>query len=223
MENKQKLMFPFLTVETENGKSYGGSQKWFSYRFLKRSGCGVISAANVICYIKGKRTITKAEYMDIAKNLWKYDLPVFPGIGMNGLTLMFGMNRYFKRTGLPYHAVWKISGEKMLSRIDGMLEEELPVILSIGPNFPKIWGKEKLSLYQISGNGQRIPVVKTKAHFVTVTGRCGKWMKISSWGKEYEIDQQEFKDYIKDHSSSLVSNILYISKRKPGSECGIIR
>lgn len=214
MENKQKLTLPFLIVETETGASYGGSQKWFPYGFLKRSGCGVIGAANVICCIRGKRKITKAEYMDISEQLWKRDLPVLPGIGMNGLTLMVGMNRYLKRAGLPYRAAWKISRKTMLSRIDQMLAEELPVILSIGPNAPKIWGKESVSLYQKSSAGQMIVVTKTKAHFVTVTGREERWLRISSWGKEYYIDWNELKEYIAGYSSSLVSNILYISKKK---------
>lgn len=202
----------FLQVEARHGMSFGGNQAWFPYKFLKKTGCGVISAANVLLYRKGKQQISETEYMDFAKHLWKYYLPVIPGFGMNGLTLMLGMNRYFYRNQLPYKAWWKISGKKMLNRIDWMLEQDFPVILSVGPNFPKFWGKQKLNLYVKQEAETYRPAVKTTAHFVTVTGREGQWLRISSWGKEYYLNVREYQEYVKTYSSSLVSNILYISE-----------
>lgn len=207
------LKHTFLQIETQKENCYGGNQKWFPYSFLRKSGCGVISAANVILYLKGKRRITQAEYMDTAKELWKYDLPVLPGIGMNGMTLALGMNRYFRRNKLPYRACWKLSGKKLLQRIDRQLAEEIPVILAIGPDFPKLWEHHCLQLYGKLQKDQFVPVVKTRAHYVTVTGREGQWFSISSWGKEYYIDLNELKTYIRENSSSLVSNMIYISKK----------
>lgn len=204
----------FLQVEARQGKAFGGNQAWFPYRFLQKTGCGVISAANVLLYRKGKQHISETEYMDFAKHLWKYYLPVIPGFGMNGLTLMLGMNRYFYTNHFPYQAWWKISGKKMLHRIDRMLEQDFPVILSVGPNFPKFWGKQKLNLHVKQEDGTYRPAVKTKAHFVTVTGREGQWLRISSWGKEYYLNVREYQEYVKKYSSSLVSNILYITNYK---------
>ncbi len=204
------LKRPFHQVETKNGIAYGGNQAWFPYRFLRKTGCGVISAADVLLYIGGKEKVSEKEYMDFAKKLWLYYLPVIPGFGMNGLTLMLGMNRYFINQSLPYRACWKLSGRKMLRRIDKMLAKNLPVILSVGPNFPKFWGKEKLNFYIKTRDRKYIPAVKTSAHFVTVTGRDGLWLKISSWGKEYYIDIREYKEYVKQYSSPLVSNIIEI-------------
>lgn len=212
------LKHTFLKIETQTEISYGGNQKWFPYSFLKKSGCGVIGAANVILYLKGKRTITRMEYMDTAKELWKYYLPVLPGLGMNGLILTLGMNRYFRRNALPYRAYWKVSGKKLLQRIDQQLADDIPVILSIGPDFPKLWERHSLQLYERVQNARLIPAVKTRAHYVTVTGREGQWLRISSWGKEYYLNLKEFQTYIQMYNTSLVSNILYVSK-KPKKEC----
>lgn len=202
------LKRPFLRVEIAQKKAYGGNQAWFPYRFLKKTGCGVISAANVLLYLKGKQQVTEAEYNDFAKYLWKYYLPVIPGFGMNGLTLMLGLNRYFYRKKLPYRACWRISGKKMLPRIDKMLAEDIPVILAVGPDFPAFRGKQTVNLYVKADGGKYVPAAKTRAHFVTVTAREGQWLLISSWGKEYYLNIREYQEYVRRFSSPLVSNII---------------
>ncbi len=210
----KKLKTPDLKVQCQNGVFYGGNQAWFPYKFLQKTGCGVISAANVLLHIQKKEIVSEEEYMEFAKKLWRGYLPVIPGFGMNGLTLMMGLNRYFYKHGMPYNACWKISAGRMLSRIDQMLSKDLPVILAVGPNFPKIWEKQTLNFYTKTKEETYIPTVKVRAHFVTVTGRDGVWLKISSWGKEYYIDIREYRNYVKNHSWSLVSNIICIKKRK---------
>lgn len=207
----RNLKHPYLRVEKNHTMAYGGNQSWFPYKFLRNCGCGVISAADVLLHLRGKENLSEKEYMDFAKKLWKYYLPVIPGMGMNGLTLMIGLNRYFIKHKMPHRAFWNMSGSKMVSRIDEMLKKDIPVIFSIGPNFPKFWGKEKLNLYIKGGEAEYIPVTKVKAHFVTITGREGKYLQISSWGKAYYIDLREYRTYVKKHSSFLVSNIMYIT------------
>ena len=206
----RSLKYPYLKVEKNHKMAYGGNQSWFPYKFLRNCGCGVISAADVLLYLKGKETVSEAEYMDFAKTLWLYYLPVIPGFGMNGITLMVGLNRYFIRNKMSYRAYWKVSGRKILSRIDEMLKKDIPVIFSVGPNFPKFWGNEKMTLYTKTAAGNYAPAAKVKAHFVTVTGRDGMYLQISSWGKEYYIDMREYREYVKRYSSFLVSNMIYI-------------
>lgn len=201
-------------VITDNNNTYfGGDQSWFPYRFLKNSGCGVIAGAEVLLHLKRRGKISKLEYMDFATDLWKHFLPVIPGFGMNGLTLAAGLNRYFRKKNMPYRAFWCISAGKMSCRVRQMLKNDIPVILSIGPNFPMFWRGEKLTLYR-KVNDTFVASVKTKAHFVTVTGWEGRMIRISSWGKEYYIDDGEYRDYVKKHSCPLVSNIVYIRKKK---------
>lgn len=207
------LKRPFHQVVSEHTIAYGGNQAWFPYRFLRKTGCGVISAADVLMHLQGKESMSEEAYMTFAKHLWMYYLPVIPGFGMNGLTLMWGLNLYFARNKMPYYACWKISAGKMMARIDEMLGRDIPVILAVGPNFPNFRGKEKLNFY-IKNNDKLIPGTKINAHFVTVTAREGAYLKISSWGKEYYIDIREYKSYVRRFSSPLVSNIVCIEKRK---------
>lgn len=207
------LKRPYITVKTKDGTSYGGNQAWFAYRFLRKRGCGVISAADGLLYLKGYQTLPQKEYTAFATELWKFYLPVIPGFGMNGLTLMAGLNGYFIKNKLPYRACWGISSKKLIRRVDEMLSKDLPVILAIGPNFPKFWGKKTVTLYRKDAQGQYAPAAKTKAHFVTVTGREGQKLRISSWGKEYWINLLEYEEYVRSFSSPLVSNIVYVKNK----------
>ena len=207
------LRTPFHRIITKDQIAYGGNQAWFSYRFLRKTGCGVISAADVLLHLQGRETMSEEAYMEFAKNLWMHYLPVIPGFGMNGLTLMTGLNLYFRKHQLPYRAWWKISSGKMITRIDQMLEIDIPIIFAVGPNFPKFWGKVKLNFY-VKNNDKYVPATKICAHFVTVTGREGAFLKISSWGKEYYIDIREYRAYVSRFSSPLVSNIICIKMRK---------
>ena len=209
-----RLKSQYHFVNTKTGTAYGGNQAWFPYKFLRKTGCGVISASDVLMHMQGKAELSEQEYMEFAKHLWLHYLPVIPGFGMNGLTLMLGLNRYFVNHHMPYRACWKLSAKKMLNRIDEMLEKDIPAILAVGPNFPDFWGKKKLNFYTKTSIGTYIPDAKTKAHFVTVTGRDGIYLQISSWGKEYYIDLREYREYVRGCSSPLVSNIICITEKK---------
>ena len=208
------LKHPYLQVKVRNGLSFGGNQRWMPYKFLKNWACGVISAADVLLHLKGKHQVTEAEYLDFAKGLWKFYLPVIPGFGMNGITLMIGMNRYFVKEKMPYRANWNIRGKKLLSRIDDMLSRDIPVIFSVGPNFPKFWGKQAVNLYKKTAQENYVPASKTRGHYMIITGREGMWLQISSWGKEYYLDFSEYQEYIRKHSSYMVSNIICIKELK---------
>lgn len=204
----------FIHIKGKEEIAFGGNQAWFQHKFLKNSGCGVISATDLLLHMQGKRQMTETEYLEFAKKLWWKYFPVIPGFGMNGLTLMAGLNRYFHKHGISKKAFWGISGKKMLPRMDAMLSQDLPVILAVGPNFPFFWGKQKLVFYTKTTDGKYVPSAKTKAHYVTVIGRDGVYWQISSWGKEYYIDIREYRAYVKHYSSPLVSNIICIQEKK---------
>ena len=210
----KRLKNPYLQVELPAGKSFGGNQGWMPYQFLKKSACGVIGAADVILHLKGRHQMSEKEYIAFTKNLWKKYLPVIPGIGMNSITLMIGMNRYFAKEQMPYRAVWNIRGKKMLSLIDQMLSKDIPIIFSVGPNFPKFWGKQAVRLYTKNAEGTYLPASKVRAHFMIITGRDDMWLQISSWGKEYYLNFVEYREYVCRYSSFFVSNIICIKKIK---------
>ena len=209
-----KLQSAFHLVKTKQGTFYGGNQSWFPYGFLRRVGCGVISATDVLLHLQKVEEISEEAYVEFAKRLWKGYFPVIPGFGMNGLGLMIGMNLYFKKYQMPYLAYWNIFGRKMFAKIDRMLDKDLPAVLAIGPNFPFIWKKEKLSFYTKVNENQYLPAAKVNAHFVTVTGREGEWIRISSWGKEYYFKIGEYREYVRNHSNSVLSNVLILKKKR---------
>lgn len=210
----KSLKQPYLEIEFESGASYGGNQGWFSKKYLRDSACGVIGAADVILHLLGKKKMPEAEYMEFAEMLQKRFLPVIPKYGMNGLALMFGLNRYFQKQKMPYCCFWGLSGKKMISRMDKMLEKDIPVIFSVGPNFPNFWGRQSVKLYKKTADENYVPVSKARAHYMIATGREGRWILLSSWGKKYYMDYMEYREYVKKYSSPIVSNIICIKEIK---------
>lgn len=210
----KKLKQPYLRIELDRETSYGGNQGWFSKKYLRDSACGVIGAADVISHLKGKDKMSEAEYMEFAGMLQKRYLPVIPKYGINGLVLMFGLNRYFQKQKMPYRCFWGMSGRKMISRMDQMLENDIPVILSVGPNFPNFWGKQSVKLYKKITDEKYVPVSKARAHYMIATGRAGTWIRLSTWGREYYMDYKEYREYVRTYSSPIVSNIVCIKEIK---------
>ena len=102
-----------------------------------------------------------------------------------------------------------------------MLEDDIPVILAIGNNFPFVWGKKELYLYVNDEEGKNEqgaePVYRKSfgvyGHFVVVTAIEGNCLTVSSWGKKYYINIDEYDAYVKKHSIHLYSNILSIKKK----------
>ena len=100
-----------------------------------------------------------------------------------------------------------------------MLEAQIPVVLAVGPNFPMLWGNQRLIFYEKDGMLYH-PKTTTKAHYVTITEIDGEWLTISSWGKKYYIKKAEYEMYVRKHSNYLFSNILVIQgKRKHDILC----
>ena len=115
-------------------------------------------------------------------------------------------------------ASWCVRPGRILPRIEEMLRQDFPVILAIGPNFPRFWGKRKVVLYR-KENGEYLPSTDIKAHFVVVTGMMDGYLQISSWGKEYYLSWTEYQRYMKKYSTCLTSNICRIQvKRKKRKE-----
>ncbi|MCR5310980.1 MAG: hypothetical protein K6E32_06155 [Lachnospiraceae bacterium] len=223
------LLKPLFEVNTENENAYGGAQHWFPKKRLQNSGCGVIACANIIAQTdtpskharyatcpdpaakeqgKAARTIDQDTYMRLARKMSFY-LPVIPGLGINGVVLAIGINLYFLFHGLPYIAFWGISRRRRDKRIRQMLSDNIPVCLSIGPNFPNIFGKHFVTLYRKQG-GNYLPDTNINAHYVSVTGIDDDWYEISSWGRRLYINKSEYDTYVKKHTGYLLSNILCV-------------
>ena len=220
---REELKKPYAAVRLPGGYSAGGSQMWLDNKVIQKCGCGAVAAYDLFRYltdIPGIRSahaeMSKDEYcIQLARIQHRYFPLIYPS-GINGLMLVAGINRLFRENGLPFHAKWAASKDKLFDRIEHMLSEDFPVILAVGPNFPFFWQKHGVNLYRRDRNGVIRSVSKIRGHYVTVLAMDDEWMKISSWGQIFEINLKEYMDYVKKHSNHLFSNIVLIERKKTG-------
>ena len=203
--------------------SYGGSQSLYENRKTRALGCGIAGSASVILYMEALKnnafSITRDRFFALSNELKKY-MPIIPGLGVNAYVIAFGLNRYFKKHGLGYHARWNFLPFGKWKNMERMLKNDIPVILAIGLNFPKVWGKRELDLYEkTGGQGETADrslkrYCSVRGHFVVVTGMNKDLLTISSWGKKLYIKIDEFKKYVLKYSTHLYSNIVVIKKNR---------
>ncbi len=209
-----------------DGRTFAaGDQNWFPKAYLRKCGCGLTAAADLLLYLRAPdcqtgifrgippgRCIPPEVYDRYAEAFRRRFPPVLPPFGMNAAALWLGVNGCFRAYRLPYRARWGVRPTRLWSEIERMLRQGVPVILCIGPNFPLFWQKHKLTLYVRDGEQVR-PAARTAAHFVTVTGIGPEWLRIVSWGKVYYIRKTEYIRYVKEHSNFLLCNILHVHKK----------
>ena len=206
------LSRPYLQISDGKSLSYGGSQMRSDNNMIRKCGCGPVAALDLCAYLEGRdRTpIPLEEYNRELERLCRRFFLLIPNIGINCIGLIAGLNLMFWEKHLPYRAFWAASGGRLWERAEEMLRRNIPVILSIGPNFPRFWGKDRLNFYVRLQDGRFLPAVSTKAHYVTVTGLDENWLRISSWGRQYYINRREYEAYIRKHSNYLVSNLVVV-------------
>lgn len=223
------LRYPYFSIKLQNEQSFGGSQTWSSSRMMRKYGCGVVGMADVLLYLGLHQTSCETDLLygmlreDGLLSYPRYErylikmrrryLSIIPGFGVPGFFLPVAMNHYFRHYRIDLRASWCIRPGKILPRIEEMLRQDMPVILAIGPNFPFVWGRQKVTLYR-KDNGEYLPASEIKAHFVVVTGMMDGYLQISSWGKEYYLSWAEYQRYMKKYSTCLTSNICRIREKK---------
>ena len=222
------LQHPFISVLVGSGPSYGGGQQFSDNHMISRCGCGIIAAADTLLYLdryhlygeipflrelSASSPLPRESYNELIRRLRRRYFPMIPYAGINGIMLMVGMQRFFHDNAMPYTARWCTSRSRLWPRIEEMLREDLPVIMSVGPNFPIFWGNKRACFYVNRREEGLVPAANVKAHYFTVTGMDDKWLRISSWGRLYYLNRLEFEAYVTEHSAGFISNILYIQKK----------
>lgn len=261
---------------------YGGSQmwfpkdRWFSKNYiLYHYGCGTIATADLFLYLairneayrnpiteavlQGTESAYYADYLNYVKKIDSYYTKTKRFVAVLGPHIATAINDYSRMFGLKYRAKWKwsLTYYDMLEAMEDMLSLDIPVILSIGPNTPKLWGRKGISFYQQysvevprkkSDKGKpskedaaaekskeerlRTEVSETElryrynpvkeninSHYVTVTGvykdplAATIMLHISSWGSEYYINYEEYRDYVNDIGGMMTSSIVSISRK----------
>ena len=215
----------YISVDNGLRRTFGGNQMASASRTMREVGCGVIAALDLLLYLCRFHSdcecgffaaaaedgcIDEREYDELAQKLSRRFFPMIPKLGINGLMLAAGLNRFFRHYSLPYRAGWGFCSGKLFAEIENMLARDIPVVLSVGPNFPLFWQNHELSFYASRSDGTLYRACGIKAHYVTVTGIDAQRLQISSWGRVYYIDRGEYMDYIRRHSGSIVSNIVKI-------------
>ena len=223
-----QLKHPYPGILQIGLSSFGGNQRWLTSTVLQRCGCGVVAALDLVRYlhlyrdgcassffvgIADSANLPCPVYDLCAKRMQRGYVPVLWPIGTDGLSLAAGVNRYFRRYQIPLHAVWGLSHRRLWERIEEMLQQDIPVVLSIGNNFPRIWRREKAALYRKAADDSLRETCRVRAHFVTVTALDGEWMQVSSWGSAYWIRRKEYEEFCRKQSSSPLCNILYITDK----------
>ena len=223
------LLHPYISVRLDGQYSYGGGQQFSDRDMVRRCGCGIVAALDTLLYLyrfhdseliplfsglREDRPVPRERYNELVDHLRRHYLPMIPYAGINGLMLAVGMQRFFRRYALPYSCRWCFSGKELWGRIDSMLANDIPVIMSVGPNLPFFWHNETTRFYARHPSGELQPSSGAHSHYFTVTGMDEDWLRISSWGRKYYVNRNEFEHYARRKSIPLVCNILYI-ERKP--------
>lgn len=106
--------------------------------------------------------------------------------------------------------------QALCNAITASLEQDLPVILGIGPGvhqclLPKSERGINFYLYNKKTDAYA-PVKKVRSHFVVVTGIKDDLLTVSSWGCKYYISLTEYARYSKLDMFGLFSNIIYLTE-----------
>ena len=204
---------------------YGGCQTQMSQKALRRCGCGLVCALDLLIYLHRwhgcgtpflegleANPIDAALYEQKITRLRRRWLPIVYPLGTSGLALAWGLGRFFRKFGLPLRARWAVKWERLFPTVEEMLKKDIPVILAVGQSFPRIWRKDKLTFYRKTADGEYRPASATRAHFVNVTGIDGHWLQVASWGRCYYVNREEFCQFAKQYSLRWLCNIVYIQE-----------
>ena len=223
------LRKPYISVDYAGSPSFGGDQRRCKDKVIQRCGCGVVAALDVLLYLtrwnsevnipafaalSATTPLPQPDYEQALGLLRREYFPLFYPFGMNGLTLCLGINLFFRRHSLPYTSRWSVPKAELWQRMAEMLEQDIPVILAVGPSFPRFWRKTGACFCRPAAEGAYIPAVSVRAHFVTATGMDDEWVELSSWGCRYYLSRKEFERYTKECSNSLLCSILSIKHKK---------
>ena len=211
------LNHPYIQIANGRHLSYGGSQMSSEHAVIRKCGCGPVAALDTVWYLEHRgdtEPLPLLTYNTELNVLCRRYFPLVPPFGINGLIFVLGLNRLLHDRKIPYRARWMVSGSRLWARVEDMLRRDLPVILSVGPNFPAFWQNNRLPFYVCDSSGSFTRATATKGHFVTVTGLDETWVQISSWGRKYFINRMEYERYTKANSCYAFSNLVYLKHIK---------
>ncbi|NLC17836.1 MAG: hypothetical protein GX757_01225 [Clostridiales bacterium] len=236
----------------------------FSKDYILRTyGCGTIATADILLYLAmqnealrtdltsavlqnridclqqstNKNTVYYESYVPYVRKIDRDYTHTRHIIAVLGPKVARAINSYshIYNLGLKASWRWKLTYYDMLEIMEEMLGKDIPVILSIGPNCPNLWGKKGIAFYErreidyYDSDGRQTAKSKpyyyqsveqaVNGHYVVVTGIIKDeitsriMLRISSWGKMYYINYEEYRDYIDTASSTWLSSLVQIKRK----------
>ena len=208
---------------------FGGNQGWFINDYksnISRQGCGIISAIDATLYLNEVHEINVDSYKEMVYKFTK--VCPLSEVFMHELFSRFAIgitpwqiSKYLRKTlNGNYNIKWNgIHGHRdLLLKIEQMLDADIPVI----------WGlysfKNRLTLYQVDKETGEFKESKTvNSHYVNAISvrRNSRgdalhriMIEVSSWGRRYYIDFDEYLAYAKQSfASKYFSNLIIISPK----------
>ena len=223
----------YIQVEDDKRISFGGNQGWILNRRLSGYGCGLVAIGDIILYLTKTGRMRrmpenevlctdipcdKNEYLEYLCRLEKKYFHISYLIrGITGFGLVIGFNLLAVKQKSDFRASWGVPVGRIGDVIKKSLERDIPVLFSVGANFPWVLGKRRVTLYE-KQDGIYKQSTQTQKHYMTITGMVrddsmGELFQISSWGREYYMSRQEYEEYIHRYSIGLLTNILYIREK----------
>lgn len=223
------LQHRYPGIHQQSGSTLGGSQRLLKSATLQRCGCGVVATLDLVRYLHLYRPGFSTDFFSDANEqvllpLPLYDLyaqrmrrnyvPVIYPVGSTGFGLAGGLNRYFRQYHLPLKARWGVPKAQLWQCVAEMLNDDLPVILSVGNRFPKLWEKRGAALHRKHADQTFYEAAQAHGHYVTVLSTDDQWLRITSWGREYYLSKEEFRRYCDSNSLSILCNIVYLTHKQ---------
>ena len=174
-----KLDYIKITNE-KGGVMHGGNQSRFSSN-IRRSGCGMIAACDMLLYMQNKKALSDSDYMQYIteKSTDFFYKHHFNLIGVAAYRIVY----FFRKQGYNFRFLprRRLKGNLFEQLIKKTLDSGTPVIVRIGLNGKKLPYKVT---YTVNG---RVSQGTLSWHYITVTGMENGILSYSSWGATGEM------------------------------------
>ena len=168
---------------------HGGNQSHFS-RNIKRSGCGMIAACDMLLYKQNKKALSDSDYKQFiteksASFFYKRHVNL---IGVAAYRIV----KFLRKQGYSFRFVprRKLKGNLFEQLIKETLDKGTPVIVRVGLNGKKLPYKVT---YTVNG---RVSQGMMSWHYITVTGIENGMLSYSSWGATGEMSVSDLQNHL---------------------------
>ncbi|MBQ8786153.1 MAG: hypothetical protein IJZ61_00800 [Oscillospiraceae bacterium] len=183
------MKLDYIKITNRNGGiMHGGNQSFFS-KNIKRSGCGMIAACDMVLYKQNRKTLGIDEYKQFVaeKSVFFYRFH----INLIGVTA-FRIVRFLRKHSFSFRFVpsRKLNGERFEKLVKASIENGNPVIVRVGLN------GNKLPYNVFHSDSGKYSHGTLSWHYITVTGFENDRFFYSSWGGTGEISITDLRDHL---------------------------